>query len=170
MKIAFRKRHQRTRPLCSKNTKKNGFQLLGLHVLAIGFLAAFSPNIASAQSASFAFGQGGFAETAYGSDGIFIECLGSIDGYGLSSCNAFTQITGNHGDTYVEQNTATGSPYVYQPNASVVGAQASLSQLGDGSTLTNCTLSQNSGMTNCASGAYASNLGAFAKTALMSRR
>jgi len=170
MKIAFRRRHQGTSFLCSKNTKMNASPALGLQVLAIGVLAAFSPNIVLAQSASFAFGQGGFAPTAYGSDGIFIECVGSIDGYGLSSCNAFTQISGSYGDTYVEQLTATGSTYVYQPNTSVVGAQASLSQLGDGSTLTNCTLLQNSGMTNCASGAYASNLGAFAKTALMSQR
>ena len=141
-----------------------------LGYLALLTMAVLMPGVAVSQSASFAFGQGGFADTAYGSGGIFSECIGSIEGYGSSSCEGQTAQYGGYGQTNIAEQTSTGSGYGYLPQTGAAGAAATYNQYGSGATATTCALSQNFGMTNCASGAYASANGAFAKTSLGSKR
>lgn len=134
------------------------------------FFTMLTPGVALTQSASFAFGQGGFAHPENEQDGVFNECLGAIDGHGTSSCGGITQRYGGYGQTYLEQHTEVKSGYGYPQNGSLASAAASYDRYGFGTSAANCTLSRNNGMTNCASGAYGSANGASAKLSLSSTR
>ncbi|MGB1161450.1 MAG: hypothetical protein ACPG40_09570, partial [Alphaproteobacteria bacterium] len=134
------------------------------------FFTMLTPGVALTQSASFAFGQGGFAHPENEQDGVFNECLGAIDGDGTSSCGGITQRYGGYGQTYLEQHTEVKSGYGYPQNGSLASAAASYDRYGFGTSAANCTLSRNNGMTNCASGAYGSANGASAKLSLSSTR
>lgn len=133
-------------------------------------LTLLAPSSAIAQSASFAFGQGGFDLPADGHDGVFNECAGSVEGYGTSACDGVTHKYGGYGHTYVEQQTEVVDGYGYRPNGSLARAAASFDRYGYGASAATCRLSRNHGMTNCASGAYGSVKGATAKLSLSSAR
>ncbi len=127
-------------------------------------------QVAQAQTASFAFGQGGFVPTDYGSDGIFNECAGLIHGYGTSECLSKTYLEGGQGATLTQHQTLNGTAGYALPMQGAAGAAASFNRYGNGASATTCALSQNNGVTNCTTGAYASAHGAFAKTSFGSAR
>ena len=122
------------------------------------------PLSAQAQTGSFAFGQGGFVDTGNGSQGVFNECAGIVHGYGTSDCTGQTYIKGNFGSTLTLGNSSSGTGTYGLPSNNAIGAAATFNRYGNGASATACSLSQNAGATNCASGAYASLAGAFAKT------
>ena len=134
------------------------------------FLIMLAPGVAVSQSASFAFGQGGFTPPEESQEGVFNECLGSIEGSGASTCDGITHKYGGYGQTYLDQQTEVQSGYAYRPNGSLVRAAATYDRYGFGASAATCTLSRNNGMTNCASGAYGSANGASAKLSLSSTR
>ena len=161
-------RHGR-RPQHQQNSRRNmAFVVKSKLVLIL--MACFATPLAQAQTASFAFGQGGFAPTAYGSDGIFNECAGVIHGYGASECLSETYLEGGQGATLTQHQTLNGTAGYVLPMQGAAGAAASFNRYGNGASATTCALSQNNSVTNCTTGAYASAHGAFAKTSFGSAR
>ena len=150
----------------SKSKLGEAFRVVGLS--AILFVAS-GAQISSSQSASFAFGQGGFDFNASGEQLINNECQAGIEDFGLAECNGYTNLKGAWSSTQTNASTKTGTELNIFPGASV-GAAAMYNNHGFASTVTHCTIAVVGGTTICGTGAYASPDGAFAATTIGSTR
>lgn len=127
-------------------------------------------NPAVTQSASFAFGAGGFVEDTSNEVGLFNECKAQLDANGKAVCDAYTTLVDGQGETVNIAQTMLSSEYGDLQASSNSGAVAAFDLSGFGSTATRCALSQSNGFSHCHSGASASSDGAFAATKLGSMR
>ena len=169
MQFAFTNSHdgnQDKRKSAEKRTFSWISRVFGLS--AILFVAT-GLQTASSQSASFAFGQGGFEFNSNGDQTIYNECQAGIEDYGLAECNGYTNLKGAWSSTQTNASTKTGTDLDIFPGTSV-GAAAMYNNHGFASTVTHCTIAVVGGTTICGTGAYASPDGAFAATTIGSTR
>ena len=144
-------------------------KIFGVFAAFAIFFVGFGPQTALSQTASFAFGHGGFVYTDRGQQGLFSECAAMVEEYGIGVCDGHTHLKGAWSNTLTEAYTKSGTGYGGTSTSSA-GAAATYNLNGFGSTVTHCALSQGGGSSSCGAGAYASPDGAFAATTLTSTR